>query len=282
MSWSNRHPERSHSTRRVTTPQPRANNYNQSVPAPQPRANNYNQPVRGTSSSIGWSSPSSATHGPSAAYPPQGGRSPQYGGLYRSDSGAHPTTFRQQGNTTPNVSQDECHAWFFAIDQDGDGTLSAEELRSALLNEGGLRFSASTVKYLMSIFDRDGNGVITFEEFEPLWVYMTDWRRMFDSFDGDRDGKIDAIELGRALDHYRIHVGRYVLDAIVKKYGMIPSRNRLPGYGNVQPRPQMDLDHFVCASVVVREMCELYEKCSAGGRSQLTRDEFLLAVISLP
>lgn len=52
-------------------------------------------------------------HGPSAAYPqgPQGGRSPQYGGLYRSDSGAqassYPTTFRQHGNARPSVSQDE-------------------------------------------------------------------------------------------------------------------------------------------------------------------------------
>jgi hypothetical protein len=137
----------------------------------------------------------------------------------------------------------------------------------------------------MSIFDRDRNGVITFEEFEPLWVYMTVWRQMFDSFDADRDGRIDAIELGRALDHYRLHVGRHVLDMLVKKYGMVPPRNRLPGYGNqpqVQPRPQMDLDHFVCASVVVREMCEIYEKCKAGGRPQISRDEFLLAVISLP
>jgi hypothetical protein len=26
---------------------------------------------------------------------------------------------------------------------------------------------------------------------------------MFDSFDGDRDGRIDATELGRALNHYQ-------------------------------------------------------------------------------
>ncbi|KAN0119128.1 hypothetical protein V8E52_004575 [Russula decolorans] len=282
MSRLNRHSSErphGHPNRRVTSPQPRA-----SSPY---YTNNYNQSARGTSPAIGWSPPSSATQGPSAAYPPQGGRSPPYGGIYRSDNSApaYPTAVRQQSNATPSVSQDECHAWFFAIDQDGDGTLSSEELRHALLNEGGLQFSAATVRYLMSIFDRDRNGVITFEEFEPLWVYMTVWRQMFDSFDADRDGRIDAIELGRALDHYRLHVGRHVLDMLVKKYGMVPPRNRLPGYGNqpqVQPRPQMDLDHFVCASVVVREMCEMYEKCKAGGRPQISRDEFLLAVISLP
>jgi hypothetical protein len=28
-----------------------------------------------------------------------------------------------------------CHAWFFAIDQDGDGMLSAEELRTHTLSD---------------------------------------------------------------------------------------------------------------------------------------------------
>lgn len=66
--------------------------------------------------------------------------------------------------------------------------------------------------------------------------------------------------------------------------GVVPSRNRVPGYGQPhgQPRPQMELDQFVCASVVVRQMCDLYEKCKGGGRSHITREEFLLSVIDLP
>ena len=62
---------------------------------------------------------------------------------------------------------------------------------------------------------------------------------MFDSFDGDRDGRIDATELGRALEHYKyanlilqplripsltsallsLRVGPHVLDKLVRKYG---------------------------------------------------------------
>jgi len=281
MSRSSRHPQgHGHSFRQGNTPQPQPG-----IPSPH-YSNNHNQSVLGNSPPIGWSLPSNATQGPSAAYP-QGGRSPPYGGPHRSDSSSYPS-FRQQGNTTPNVLQDECRAWFFAIDQDGDGRLSSDELRNALLNNGGLRFSVNTVKYLMSIFDRDGNGVITYDEFEPLWIYMTEWRQMFDSFDEDRDGRIDATELGRALAYYQIRIPPHILDTLVKKYGIIPSRNRPPGYGNVQVhpqvhhRPQMELDQFVCASIVVREMCDLYEKCSAGGRSPIGRDEFLQAVISLP
>jgi len=44
----------------------------------------------------------------------------------------------------------------------------------------------------------------------------------------------------------------------------------------------MDLDGFVCACIVVRSMFDLYEKCSARERTQISRDDFLRAVISLP
>ncbi len=117
--------------------------------------NNYNQSVRGASSPIGWAPPSNPTQGPSAAYPVQGGRPqqggfPQWGGFYpRSpDNGAY-SGAPQQGNAAPSLLQNEyvmtsttshcfaanlfffwrCRAWFFAIDQDEDGTLSSEELR---------------------------------------------------------------------------------------------------------------------------------------------------------
>ena len=67
------------------------------------------------------------------------------------------------------------------------------------------------------------------------------------------------------------------------KTGITAPRNQRPGY---PPRIQMDLDHFVCAGVVVRQMCELYDKSTVGGprpgKSQISRDQFLETVISLP
>jgi hypothetical protein len=64
--------------------------------------------------------------------------------------------------------------------------------------------------------------------------------------------------------------------------GTVSPRSRAHGYGHALPRPQMDLDQFLCACVVVQKMCELYEKCKAGGRSEVSRDEFLQAIIALP
>ncbi|KAN0135043.1 hypothetical protein V8E53_007161 [Lactarius tabidus] len=192
---------------------------------------------------------------------------------------SYPGEFAPQGpppNFPRNRQQDECYAWFVAMDQDGSGEMSPEELHSALINDGGLRLSISTVKYLMSIFDFDNSRVIGFQEFEALWNYINQWRQMFESFDIDRNGKIDADELGRALAHYGLHVGPPVLDLLVKKYASTP-----PHYGGPPPRPQIDLDRFVYACAVVRQMCHLYGQCSGLGAAQMNRDDFIRAEISL-
>lgn len=48
--------------------------------------------------------------------------------------------------------------------------------------------------------------------------------------------------------------------------------------------PQIELDRFVCACVVVQQMSALYDRCGAGGDkpTAVTRDEFLLAILRLP
>ncbi len=60
-----------------------------------------------------------------------------------------------------------------------------------------------------------------------------------------------------------------------------PTPNRVPHFGPPD-RPQLDLDHFVCASIVVRQMCQLYDQCSGYGAAPISRDDFIRAVISLP
>jgi len=209
---------------------------------------------------------------------------PSPGGITPPGDSSYPGGFAPQGPppfVPRNAQQDECYSWFMAIDQDNSGEISPQELQHALIGDGGLKFSKSTVMYLMSIFDLDKSKGIGFKEFESLWNYITQWKQMFESFDIDRNGKINADELGRALAHYDLRVGLPVLDFLVKKYGDPPLRNRGPHHGPPSP-PQIDLDHFVCACVVVRQMCQLYEQCSGYGAAQISRDDFIRAVISLP
>ncbi|KAN0136150.1 hypothetical protein V8E53_006010, partial [Lactarius tabidus] len=133
--------------------------------------------------------------------------------------------------------------------QDDDGQISAEELRSALMNEdSGRTFSSETVEYLMNVFDLDGSGGIGLEELRPLWLYVTKWREMFDSFDYNQDGIIDAAELESALNHYKLSVGLPVINFLVHKYGTRPTN------GHDGP-PQIELDGF---------MCVMYDRCKFG------------------
>ncbi|KAI9452871.1 hypothetical protein BJY52DRAFT_1291442 [Lactarius psammicola] len=178
----------------------------------------------------------------------------------------------------PDTQDDEQVAWFTAIDQDNSGQVSAEELQSALINGyGGKRFSSQTVKYLMGVFDLDGSGEIGLEEFKPLWDYVKQWREMFESFDYNQDGIIDASELSNALGHYNLQVGPLVINFLVHKYGTHPAN------GQNGP-PQIELDRFVCACVVVQQMCALFDRCGVGRAEpmEVSRDEFLLAILRLP
>jgi len=191
-------------------------------------------------------------------------------------------TYPNWGSSTaqpvaPPYTQDDEHlAWFTAIDQDNSGQVSAEELQSALISGyGGKRFSSQTVKYLMSVFDLDDSGEIGIEEFKPLWDYVKQWREMFESFDYNQDGIIDAAELSSALGHYNLKVGPLVVNSLINKYGT--------HHGNNSP-PQIELDRFVCACVVVQQMSALYDRCGAGraGAMEVSRDEFLLTILRLP
>jgi len=177
-----------------------------------------------------------------------------------------------------HTQDDESLAWFIALDQDNSGQISAEELRSALMNEdSGRMFSPETVKYLMNVFDLDGDGEIALEEFKPLWAYVMQWREMFESFDYNQDGIIDAAELESALNHYELSVGTPVINFLVHKYGTRPTN------GHNGP-PQIELDRFVCACVVVQQMCALYDRCGLGrtGPMEVSRDDFLLSILRLP
>ena len=76
-----------------------------------------------------------------------------------------------------------------------------------------------------------------------------------------------------------IHLAPYIVNTIMKKYDKAPSRIWQAGHG---VPAQMDRDHFILVCAVVRRICDLYEKYIAGGQTQLSRDDFLRAVIPLP
>ncbi|XP_018646550.1 programmed cell death protein, putative [Schistosoma mansoni] len=97
------------------------------------------------------------------------------------------------------MDQNALWSIFRRIDKNGSGNISADELQSCLSNGLGTMFNIRTVQLMMSMFDSDMNGTISFDEFGKLFKYVNDWQNCFRQFDRDNSGSIDRQELSTAL-----------------------------------------------------------------------------------
>lgn len=68
------------------------------------------------------------------------------------------------------------------------------------------------------MFDKQGKGVISFDEFGALWKYVTDWQACFRSFDRDNSGNIDLNELKLALTTFGYRLNDNVISLIFHKF----------------------------------------------------------------
>ena len=68
------------------------------------------------------------------------------------------------------------------------------------------------------LFDRDQNGTINFNEFCGLWNYIQQWKGVFDRYDSDRSGSIEAQELHQAFTDMGYRVSPNFVQLIVVKY----------------------------------------------------------------
>lgn len=88
---------------------------------------------------------------------------------------------------------------FKAVDKDGTGSLTEQELRAALVNGDWTSFDPQTVRMMIRMFDTDRDGTIGFNEFCGLWGFLAAWRSLFDRFDTDGSGNISFDEFTNAL-----------------------------------------------------------------------------------
>ncbi|ELU17528.1 hypothetical protein CAPTEDRAFT_97188, partial [Capitella teleta] len=102
----------------------------------------------------------------------------------------------------------EIRAAFALFDKDGDGTITTEELATAMRKMGHTP-TATELQEMIAEADADGNGTIDFKEFVALMtkslkeeeVYVNpEVVSAFNVFDKDGDGFISRNELRRVMD----------------------------------------------------------------------------------
>ncbi|XKL65663.1 hypothetical protein PGB90_009083 [Kerria lacca] len=107
---------------------------------------------------------------------------------------------------------------FQTVDKDRSGLISVDELQRALSNGTWTPFNHETVRLMISMFDKQNRGTISFEDFGALWKYVTDWQACFRSFDRDNSGNIDKNELSTALKTFGYNLSDATVTTIVQKF----------------------------------------------------------------
>jgi len=144
-----------------------------------------------------------------------GGQQSSYGGA--AQGYGRPQVFNASTGPPPGADP-QLWQWFIAVDRDHSGQINAQELSQALVNGDWTPFDLDTVKMLMSVFDVDRSGQISFNEFAGLWKYIQDWQGVFRHFDQDRSGSIDQNELSNALQSFGYRLSPKLLHIVTQKY----------------------------------------------------------------
>ncbi|CAN6586370.1 unnamed protein product [Malus baccata var. baccata] len=166
-------------------------------------------------------------HNPAKPLKNQAGRggypapAPNYGSLF---AALVPSVF-------PPGTDPEIIACFQLVDQDGSGFIDDNEMQRAL-SSYNQSFSLRTVHLLMYLFTQTNTRKIGAKEFAAVFYNLQSWKGLFDRFDRDRNGSIDANELRDALLSLGFAVSPVILELLVSKFDKTGGRKRAIEYDN--------------------------------------------------
>ncbi|KAF7994749.1 hypothetical protein HCN44_004221 [Aphidius gifuensis] len=159
---------------------------------------------------------------------------------------------------------------FNRVDKDRSGSITSDELQQALSNGTWTPFNPETVRLMIGMFDKSGNGTVSFEEFGALWKYVTDWQNCFRSFDRDNSGNIDRNELKTALNNFGYRLSEGLVDMLIRKYDRL-------GRGTIY------FDDFIQCCIVLYTLTSAFRKYDTDQDGVITihYEQFLSMVFSL-
>lgn len=162
---------------------------------------------------------------------------------------------------------------FDEVDRKKRGYLTERELSKALVNGDYTLFDAHTVRLMMKMFDRDGDGAIYFAEFGQLWKYLHEWRLVFNKFDTSNNDSISLDEFSRALAAFG-----YTLSTSCVQF-MFNAGSKL----NRQGERQMAFDMFVQSCISIKSITDTFKKYDTDRDGFITMafEDFLIETTKL-
>jgi len=166
-------------------------------------------------------------------------------------------------------NQDFLWQVFQRVDRDRSGAITADELQSALSNGTWAPFNPETVRLMLSMFDRQNQGKINFQDFGALWKYVTDWQNCFRSFDRDNSGNIDANELKTALTNFGYRLNDATHYMLLRKFDRL-------GKGTIF------FDDFIQCSIILHNLTSAFRQhdTSQTGVITIGYEQFLHLVMN--
>ncbi|XP_063680006.1 programmed cell death protein 6-like isoform X1 [Bolinopsis microptera] len=234
----------------------------------------YQQPQGGYAAPGGFNAaPGGAAPGGYNAAPAGYGGQPSAPGGYGGQPSA-PGGYGGPGYTAPPppqqpMAQPNLNQIFASVDKDRSGMISVNELQSALSNGTWQPFNPETIRLMISMFDKDGNGTINFQEFGALWKYINDWQNTFRYYDRDNSGSIDQNELQTAIASFGFSLSPKFYRLVVRKFDRDGNQ-------------RITFDDFIQCLVIIQTLSAAFQRkdTNRNGWIQINYEEFMELVFS--
>ena len=214
---------------------------------------------QGPSAPHGYGAPAGGYAAQPAGYGQQPGPPGGYGGpAYR------PPVTQQPQQHTPDLQQ-----LFTSADKDRSGQISSNELQAALSNGTWHPFNPETIRLMISMFDKDGNGTINFAEFGSLWNYIDSWQKTFRYYDRDNSGSIDQNELQTAITSFGFRLSSRFYGLMMRKFDRTGDNT-------------ISFDDFIQCCVLIQTLSAAFQRkdTNKNGWIQINYEEFMELVFS--
>ncbi|XP_073290557.1 probable calcium-binding protein CML48 [Primulina huaijiensis] len=136
------------------------------------------------------------------------------------------------------------------------------------------KFSLTTLRFLIFLFRNRGESSFRIgpKEFTEVWSCLGQWRAIFERFDRDCSGKIDATELRDALYSIGFTLPPSGLQLLISRYD----------YGSGRRRVELNYMSLIHLHLRFQGLTEKFKEKDPGytGSATLTNDTFISMLIS--